>query len=212
MGGHAIPNASPIKKDDYHLILNNLPKYLPDGLQVFPFGSAGKKQISNDIDIFVDSTLLLKIFNVKTDSLGRKALQQYFITNGLTTSRSGITVHVGIPHNDGIVQVDIMAVEYPLLIQQLHDHLYDDETTQGKTIISMWCDMARLSSPSLLFSPYNGLFIRETRELLTTDKNTIAKFIIGQSATGEDLRSPKRILSALTDPLKLNHLKETYQI
>ena len=212
MGGHAIPNTSPIKKEDYDNILTELNKYLPNGLNLFPFGSAGKKDVSNDIDIFVDTTELLKKFNCTTIVQARKALQQHFIFKNLLSTRSGITVHVGIPFKSSIVQIDIMTVENPFFIQQLHDHVYDNDTVSGKTIISMWCDMARMTEPSLMFSPYKGLFIRDTNEFLTTDKTTIAKFIIGHHATGEDLRSPSRIINALKDAEKLNHLKTTYNL
>jgi hypothetical protein len=209
MGGHAIPNTSPIKKDDFNAIIEQLSTYLPNGLQIFPFGSAGKKIISNDLDLFIDNHQLEKIFDCDNP---KKHLQQYFINQGLTSSRSGIAVHVGIPFDNTTIQVDLIAVDYPMIIQQLHDHTYDDDTVSGKTIISMWCDLARMSSPSLLFSPYTGLFIRDTREFITADKNTIAKFIIGQHASGDDLRSPSRILKAVKNQDAISELTNKYNL
>lgn len=214
MSGNAIINANPITKHDYQQITNNLKTLLPDGLPLYPFGSAGKKEISGDVDFFIDADELLT-FIPSSRHLSildcRKHLYDYFIDKKLKASRTGINVHIGVPLNDELIQIDLTVVKDAAKIAHLHNHVYDNEDVKGKTIVSIWCDLTNLTSPDLMISPYKGLLNRNTRELITLDPTEIAKIIIGPFATEYDMRSPTRLLEAVQyDPIKYQHIKQTY--
>jgi len=214
MSGNAITNAKPISKHDYHLLTHNLKLLLPNGLPLYPFGSAGKKEISGDVDFFIDADELLTFIPSSThlNLLDcREHLYNFFINNGLHASRTGINVHVGVTLHNKNIQVDLTIVKNAAKIAYLHAHVYDNEQVTGKTIVSIWCDLANLTSPELMISPYKGLLNRTTRDLITLDPTEIAKIIIGPSATEYDMRSPSRLLAAVKDnPLKYQHIKQTY--
>ena len=66
-------------------------------VNLYPIGSAGKKEISSDIDALVDAGELMKAFPAKELKLSRKALEDYFKEKGLYAARTGVSVHVGVP-------------------------------------------------------------------------------------------------------------------
>ena len=105
------------------------------------------------------------------------------------------------------------TIENAAKIAYLHDHVYDNNEVKGKTIVSIWCDLANLTSSNLMISPYKGLLTRDTKELITNDPYEIAKIIIGHNATEYDMRSPKRLLNAVSnDDIKFQYIKNTYNI
>jgi hypothetical protein len=215
MSGNAIKNSKPIKKEDYSTLITNRKNVLPYGLNIYPYGSIGKKEISGDADFFIDSAELLSIlpaqYPVPNISESRKLLQEHFINQGLESIRSGVSVFVGIPIYDEIVQVDLTTVDDAYNMMYLHDHVYENETMKGKDVVSIWCDLANLTSTSLKISPYKGLVNRETNQIIEIDPDKIAKIIIGPHATVHDMRSPSRLLVAVIhDPIKYQHIKNNY--
>ena len=216
-GGNVIPNAKPIKKGDFPTAIKNLEKILPKGINLYPIGSAGKKEISSDIDALIDAQELMAKFPAKELKSSRKGLEEYFISKGYPAARTGVSIHVGIPTgvNDEIVQVDLMAVEDAKAVQPLHTHDYTDPTMKGGTLHAMWADLANISSlpkhKSLMMSPYRGLLDRETKELITNNKDKIAKIIIGPTATADDMGNPSKIAKALEKyPEKLMMIQDKY--
>lgn len=216
-GGNVIPNAVPIKRENFSAATGNLIKLLPQGVNLYPIGSAGKKEISSDIDALVDAGELMQAFPAKELKLSRKALEDYFKEKGLYAARTGVSVHVGVPTGvgDEVVQVDLMAVENASEVQPLHSHDYSDPTMKGGTLHAMWADLANMSSvsghSSLMMSPYKGLVDRETKELLTSNKDKIAKVIIGPSASADDMGNPTKMLKALEKyPEKYKAIKQKY--
>lgn len=216
-GGNVIPNAVPIKKENFQAATNFLRKLLPKGMNLYPIGSAGKKEISSDIDALIDAGELMKSFPTKELKLSRKALEEYFKQKGYYAARTGVSVHVGVPTgvNDEIVQVDLMAVENAKDVQPLHTHDYTDNIMKGGTLHAIWADLANMSKipghNSLMMSPYKGLVDRETKELITSNKDKIAKIIIGPSASQDDMGNPTKILNALKKhPEKYVAIKEKY--
>jgi len=216
-GGNVVPGAVPIKRENFSTATKNLQKLLPIGMNLYPIGSAGKKEISSDIDALIDAGELMKAFPAKELKLSRKALEDYFKEKGLFAARTGVSVHVGVPtgNNDEIVQVDLMAVENAADVVPLHTHDYTDTTMKGGTLHAMWADLANMSSipghNSLMMSPYKGLVDRETKELITSNKDKIAKVIIGPSASADDMGNPTKMLKALEKyPEKYKAIKEKY--
>lgn len=217
-GGNVIPDAKPVTRKNVQTVVNNLQKLMPKGINVYPIGSAGKKDVSSDMDVLIDAAQLMTAFPTKELKLSRKALEEYFQSKGMFAARSGVSVHVGVPTGEGndVTQVDIMAVENARDVVPLHTHDYSkDPTMKGGTLHGMWADLTNMSSlpnhPSLMMSPYKGLVDRETKELITSNKDQIAKIIIGPKATADDMGSVHSILMALkSNPEKYNAIKDKW--
>lgn len=216
-GGNVISNAKPIKKENFATAVRNLQKVLPKGINLYPIGSAGKKEVSSDIDALIDATELMKVFPSKELKLSRKALEDFFKSKGLEAARTGVSIHVGVPTGlgDDIVQVDLMAVDNAKAAQPLHTHDYTDPTMKGGTLHGMWADLANISSlpdhKSLMMSPYKGLLDRDTKELVANDKDKIAKIIIGPTASADDMGNPTKLMKALEKyPEKYKAIKDKY--
>lgn len=216
-GGNVIPNAVSLRREDFPSVIDNLSKILPQGINLYPIGSAGKKDISSDIDALIDAAELMNVFPAKELKLSRKALEDYFKSKGLPAARTGVSIHVGVPigTTDKVVQVDLMAVDNAAAAQPLHTHDYTDPTMKGGTLHAMWADLANMSSteghPSLMMSPYKGLVDRQTKELITNNKDAIAKIIIGPTASADDMGNPQKILKALEKyPEKYQMIKDKY--
>ena len=217
-GGNVVPDAKPITRKNVQTVVNNLQKLMPKGIVVHPIGSAGKKDVSSDMDVLIDAAQLMSVFPSKELKLSRKALEEYFQSKGMFAARSGVSVHVGVPTGEGedVTQVDIMAVENAADVVPLHTHDYSkDATMKGGTLHGMWADLTNMSSlpdhPSLMMSPYKGLVDRQTKELLTSNKDKIAKIIIGPDASAEDMGSVHSLLIALRKyPEKYKAIKDKW--
>jgi hypothetical protein len=216
-GGNVVPNAVELQKANFPAVMANLKKILPPGLNLYPIGSAGHKEVSSDIDALIDAAELMKIFPAKELKLSRKALEDYFKGKGLFAARTGVSIHVGIPigATQDLVQVDLMAVENAAAAQPLHTHDYTDPQMKGGTLHGMWADLANMSRveghESVMMSPYKGLVDRATKELVSNNKDAIAKIIIGPTATAQDMGNPQRVLAALKPyPEKYQAIKDKY--
>lgn len=217
-GGNVVPDAKPVTRKNVQTVVDNLQKLMPKGIRVYPIGSAGKKDISSDMDVLIDAGELMTVFPAKELKLSRKALEDYFQSKGMFAARSGVSVHVGVPtgEDNDITQVDIMAVENAADVVPLHTHDYSkDPSMKGGTLHGIWADLTNMSSlpdhPSLMMSPYKGLVDRNTKELITSNKDQIAKIIIGPNASAEDMGSVHSILSALrSDPNKYKAIKDKW--
>lgn len=216
-GGNVVPNAVELQKANFPLVMANLKKILPQEINLYPIGSAGHKEVSSDIDALIDAGELMTAFPAKELKLSRKALEDYFKSKGLFAARTGVSIHVGIPigATQDVVQVDLMAVENAAAAQPLHTHDYSDPQMKGGTLHGMWADLANMSSVeghnSVMMSPYKGLVDRATKELITSNKDEIAKVIIGPTATAADMGNPQKVLAALKQyPEKYRAIKDKY--
>jgi hypothetical protein len=217
-GGNVVPDAKPVTRKNVQTVVNNLQKLMPKGIKVYPIGSAGKKDVSSDMDVLIDAAELMTAFPTKELKLSRKALEEYFQSKGMFAARSGVSVHVGVPTGEGddVTQVDIMAVENASDVVPLHTHDYSrDASMKGGTLHGMWADLTNMSSlpehPSLMMSPYKGLVDRQTKELITSNKDKIAKIIIGPDASAEDMGSVHSLLMALRKyPDKYKPIKDKW--
>jgi hypothetical protein len=202
-GGNVVPNAKPVTLANFNTVRTNLEKILPAGIAIFPIGSAGHKEISKDLDVLIDAGALSTHFLTDSVKASKKKLEEYFTKLGYFSKMTGVSVHVGIPtgENNDITQVDIMVVENAKEVWPLHVHEYTSADIKGGTLHAMWADLANLSSlpnhPKLMISPYKGLLDRNTRELISSNKNTIASIIVSKNATKDDLSSVSRILNLL---------------
>jgi hypothetical protein len=217
-GGNVVPDAKPVTRKNVQTVVDNLQKLMPKGIRVYPIGSAGKKDVSSDMDVLIDAGELMTAFPAKELKFSRKALEEYFQSKGMFAARSGVSVHVGVPTGEGndVTQVDVMAVENAADVVPLHTHDYSkDPSMKGGTLHGIWADLTNMSSlpdhPSLMMSPYKGLVDRQTKELITNNKDKIAKIIIGPSATAEDMGSVHALLTVLRQyPDKYRAIKDKW--
>ena len=217
-GGNVVPNAVAIKKQDVAATVQNLQGLMPPGIELHPIGSAGKKEVSSDIDTLIDATELMAAFPQAKDlKSARQALEAHFKAKGLFAARSGVSVHVGVPigASQDLVQIDVMAVEKAKDAVPLHTHDYSDPQMKGGVLHGIWADLANMSNmpghDSLMMSPYKGLVDRTTKELVTANKDQIASIIIGPGATAKDMGNPAAVLNALKKfPEKYNAIKTKY--
>lgn len=194
-GGKAIPGAVPVTPKTFKNVMAELKKLLPD-LNFYPVGSAGHKPLSGDVDVFVDTVELMSVTNSDDPKTARASLEQQLQQNNLPTAKSGVSVHVGIPtgEKNNIAQVDIMTVDNAAQIAPLHQHDYsEDPTMKGGALFPMIADLAKLANPDYKLSPYRGLISRSTDKLITSNKEQLAKLILGPQASADDLSSVKKL-------------------
>lgn len=186
-------------------------KYLdPIGVTLEVVGSCWKPRYdadgnvvpSNDLDALLDADMLMKYFGTKDGSTTRKALSEFLQKQGLTTKLAGVTVHTKVPMNGTCYQVDIKVVKNAAEVAQYHRH----DIPQGspyKGVNKQLIMNALASSQRMLWSPDEGLYARDTEgkkaELLTTNWDKIAEYLLGKGATGKDLGSVESILAKIPD-------------
>ena len=161
-------------------------------------GTTGKKPTSGDLDLAVDEK------NISKGELESK-LKAYAEKAGMenATAKSGISVHFLTPINgdpdNGFVQTDFMFgdpewMKFPMAGE------YGDDGIRGqhRHILLNSIGKARVSDdyPQGLKWSYNkGLVDRATEEVITKDPNTIAKMLLGQTATAEIAMSFPKIMN-----------------
>ena len=221
-GGNAIEGAVEVTKSNFDTIIKNLKAIIPDGVEFQPIGSAGKKEVSGDMDVIIDLEQIRAALGVpepenkkQAKLLGKNVrieLEKLFQQAGLVTMKSGISVHAGIPTGEGdsVAQVDLMVVPNAAEVAPLHQHDYSESPNmRGGVIHGIIGDITRATPPPpgevvadgeksyYKLSPYVGLMTRNPSQLVTSNKDEIAKIIIGPQATAKDLGSVKNILRAL---------------
>jgi hypothetical protein len=216
MGRKVVPHAAELVKEEVLDLTTNLMHILPKGINVYPIGSAGQKPVSSDADFLLDARESANKFFGRTITETRLNMEQYFKDIGLFSKRTGVIVHVGIPVDRKIIQVDLMVVENAREVAPLHQHDYhDDPNMKGGTIHAIWADLARMVSipghSHVMISPYIGLVDRDTKEFITNDKDKIAKILIGPDASSVDLRSVSAIIQSLIPyPEKYHNIYNRY--
>lgn len=211
MGGNIIPDAESVKLAEVTNCLKTFRDVLPNQMNYYVIGSAGQKEVSSDIDVLIDEDELLETFPSKSVKEAKQKLQEMFQSNGMTSKLSGVSIHVGIPVDGKTVQFDLMVVKDSKDIAKLHRYNYDNDNMSGGLVQMIRADLARCLEPSLKMSPYRGLVDRETNEVITSDLDEMAKIIIDDEATKDDIRSVNRLLKSLERyPEKLEMINENY--
>ena len=157
---------------------------------------------SNDLDAMLDLSVLQQAFGTNDAKTTRKALSKYLQQQGLETEQTGVTVHVRMPLDDKFYQVDLKVVPNAAKVAQFHRH----DIPQGspyKGVNKQLVMNALATTQGMLWSPDEGLYKRDNlgkkSELLTTDWDKIAKYLLGNTATGKDLGSVESILNKIPD-------------
>ena len=207
-GGNVFPDS--VNFD--HAIIPDLMKQINSvlaktGSTALPIGSGATPtpgKISGDLDMIVDINQLKQHFRMEDekDPVIRKKLRQLFDLAGFATGQSGTSVHVAVPFDDNIHQVDIMVVPDANNAATYHTH----SIPQGSKFkgVHKQLAMAYLAKQqNMLWSPYQGLFSRlengkkDPNGLVSNNIDQIAKALLGPNAVGKDLGSLESIMAAL---------------
>lgn len=227
-GGNAIPDSTPVKKEDVKDVVNKakslLPSVLLKNIQT-DIGSAGYKVQSGDIDIMVEATdlvELLKTFESKDPVKEAKLkLKAYFESKGVEANVNGRNVSVGIKYKEKstgeerTAQVDIMVIHEAALVAPWHQHglrgMYSDAEFKGGDIFLLISSIAK--HLGLKFDPFGAkLLRRDNNEVIGRTRKEVAKILLNPNASEDDLNSVKSILRALeNDPDKEGKLAQAKQ-
>jgi hypothetical protein len=172
-------------------------------LKVIPVGSGAnpvKGKISNDFDVMTDEDAVKAFFKTNDAKEARRKLAEYMRNLGFETAQSGIIVHVLVPVSGMGVQADIMVTPQAEAIAKFHTHVIPQGSPfKGKNKVLTIAVLAK--SLGYMFSPWQGLFKRtpdgKKGEMVTNDVETVAKILLGKTATASDLGSVESILAKL---------------
>src|SRR6056297_3656164 len=130
----------------------------------------------------------------------KKALRALYDQAGFETGQSGVSVHVRVPVGDEAHQVDIMVVPNAAAAAKFHTH----NIPKGSPFkgVNKQLAMAHLAKQNnMLWSPYQGLFARNDQgkkgDFITQDPDEVARHLLGNNATAEDLGSVESMMAAL---------------
>jgi hypothetical protein len=203
-GGNAFPDVTPFDHKDVSKIIGTVNNALEGtGISIIPVGSAATPvpgKISGDVDVIVDEETVLNFFKAKDAKAGRKSLNDYIATKGLQTTQSGINVHVRVPVGDEYHQVDIMVTPKADKISKFHTHrIPADSPYKGVHKQLIMAILAK--NKGYMWSAWQGLFTRNSEgkkgDFVTDNMDEIANYLLGSSATSDDLGSVESILTKL---------------
>ena len=211
-GGNQIPNAKDVPLDQVQSVVDTAIKLLPPILRINlakDIGSAGFKKVPpGDIDLMIESDDLVKQFKTANEKdpvkSAKKALEDYLKQKGYAANMSGRNVHVGIPFDGGIAQVDYIVIEDVPTVAPYHQHgprgSYDDTDFRGSEIFILMNSIGK--ALGLKFDAFGGkLMRRDDNSIVARDRDAVAKILLNPTATADDLNSVKSIIRALShDP------------
>lgn len=165
-----------------------------DKLPVKWLGTTGRKTSSDgtfelnssgDLDLSVDAN------EVDKKEFAAKLISQF---GKESVKLSGDSVHLKTPikgdEANGFVQADFMFSTNPKF--QQGSMIGGQGQYRGEHRHQVMSSIAR--ARGMKYSPKFGLMDAETNEVITDDWNTIAKMLLGQTATVKDLRSVESII------------------
>jgi hypothetical protein len=176
-------------------------------LQDNTLGSTGRKPTSGDLDLAVDAN------QVSKEQLTAR-LTQWAQSHGLRPEeyirKSGISVHLKTPINgrpdQGYVQTDFMFLK-DIPFSKFILSAPADSAYKGQDRNVLMNSIAK--SMGYKLNQTAGLQDRTTNAIISNDPDAIAKILLNQSATRENLYSVESIVAALEkDPKKDDKLKD----
>lgn len=212
-GGNIWDDAEPFDQAIAGDLENALQKYLNGtGLNVYRIGSGATPtpgKMSGDLDVMVDLDTAAKAFKQEDPKLVRMALEKFLQERGLETRRIAVTVHVRLPYGDKFHQVDVKVVKNAANVYKFHVHnIPKGSPWKGVNKQMMLNTLA--SSQGMLWSPDEGLYARDAAgkkaQLLSTDLDEIAQYLLGKGASAKDLGSVESIMAAIPDEAKRNEI------
>jgi hypothetical protein len=170
-------------------------------------GSVGKKESSGDLDIAVDETAISK------DQLVERLtafVQKMGKDPKAWIRKSGISVHFLTPirgdAQQGYVQTDFM---FGPDIEQMKFGLWsagDASKYSGADRNLIMSSIAK--STGMKYSWQKGLMNRESEQVITTNPDAVAQYLLGKGATQKDLESVESIMARLAQtPQRVEYLR-----
>ena len=219
-GGNAIPDSTDVPRDKVAGVVDAAKALLPPALLAnlqIDIGSAGFKEIpAGDIDLMIEAQDLVDVFVAAAakDPVkdAKKKLEAFLLQKGYVSKVSGRNVHVGIPFDGGLAQVDYMIIHDAAIVAPYHQHgprgMYSDPEFKGSDIFIVMNSIAK--SIGLKFDAFSAkLMRRDNDEVVARDRDAVAKILLNPGATGDDLNSVKSMLAALkSDPRKDDKLAQ----
>jgi len=203
-GGNIFPGRRILKQE----VLPTLKKIEEiTGLNVInnTLGSTGKKESSGDIDIVVDS---------KQHS--KQDLIDILLSNGVSSpdiKKSGIQVHYKAPIYDqqgnqtkDFIQTDFMFHEDPVYLKFFYDNNEPENSPYKGSFRNI--TLSSIASSKELTLSMNGLMEKATKKIITRDPNIIAKRVLGEDASIEDLFNLESVMSYLKSHYKQEEVKQ----
>jgi len=159
-----------------------------EGVPVKWLGTTGRKQDSGDLDLSVDAREIdKKEFAAKLVGIFGKD----------SVKLSGDSVHLKTPINGdpdiGFAQTDFMFSEDPTFQQFSIRGGLEGSPYKGEHRHILLSSIAR--ARGMKYSAKNGLVDPETDEIITKDPNKMAKDLLGQTATVNDIKSFESIIA-----------------
>jgi hypothetical protein len=159
-----------------------------EGVPVKWLGTTGRKQDSGDLDLSVDAREIdKKEFAAKLVGIFGKD----------SVKLSGDSVHLKTPINGdpdlGFAQTDFMFSDDPTFQQFSIRGGLEGSPYKGEHRHILLSSIAR--ARGMKYSAKNGLVDPETDEILTKDPNKMAKDLLGQTATVNDIKSFESIIA-----------------
>lgn len=206
MGGNVFQDAEPFDHSQIPAITKQVNSVLNKiGAKAIPIGSGATPtpgKVSGDLDMIVDADVLANYFKTNDAKEVRKQLRAMFDQAGFQTGQSGVSVHFRAVVDNKAHQVDLMVVPKADTASKFHTHqIPAGSKFKGKHKHMALAWLAKKNN--LLWSPYEGLWTRgpdgKKNKFYTDDLDKIAKTLIGDKATAQDLGSVEAIAQALPD-------------
>lgn len=159
-----------------------------EGVPVKWLGTTGRKEDSGDLDLSVDANELdKKEFATKLIGIFGKD----------SVKLSGDSVHLKTPINgdesNGFAQTDFMFSDDPTWQQFSVRGGLPDSPYKGEHRHILLSSIAR--ARGFKYSYKNGLVDPETDQTITKDPNKMAKDLLGQTATANDIKSVESVIA-----------------
>lgn len=209
-----------IAKEYVKGVVQHVQRDLPSGIKAIPdIGSAGYKVASGDMDLFIDAGALMQKFGVADDKAAKQALEQFMSAKGYKTKIMGRNVHIEVPYKtpEGLrtVQVDLMVIADASIVAPWHQHgprgMYDQPGFKASHNFILMNSIAK--HLGLKFDAFGGkLMRRDDNSVVGRTRDEVAKILLGNTATADDLNSVASMVAALkNDPDKDSKLAQARQ-
>ena len=202
-GGNVFDDAVNFDHAEIDSILSTVNDIMkPTGAKLVPIGSGATPtpgKYSGDLDVIVDQDAMSKYFKLSKPVEIKKAIGKLFADKGFDTKVIGINTHVRVPLKQGSAQVDIMLVPDAERVSKFHMHsIPQGSEYKGLHKQILISKVAKLKG--LKWSGFKGLIDPQADpkgENPERDIDTIAKMLLGDNATAQDLGSVESILAKL---------------
>jgi DNA polymerase/3'-5' exonuclease PolX len=181
-----------IQKSEVLPTLKHLEKLTGLSLVDNTLGSTGKAESSGDIDVVIDSNLHSKDKLIK-DLITKGEDPTHMKKTGIEVAYKGQIIDAQGNPTEDYVQVDFMFHDDPEYLKFYYDNNEKAPYKGAHRNITL-ASIAKTKGYSLSMK---GLADRETKQIVTKDPEELAKRVLGEDATKQDLFNLPSIISYL---------------